>query len=49
MAADEASAKEETAEPLITRVVRAVTQPGGMDIDCLEDKYVVTARPPESK
>jgi orotate phosphoribosyltransferase-like protein len=92
MAADEASANEETAEPLITRVVRAVTQPGGMDIDWtkvsaagaviaglsvihglrhhrwrythtfgvvlgigaaaaarLEDKYVVTARRPESK
>jgi hypothetical protein len=33
MAVDEASAKDETAEPRITRVVRAVTQPGGMDID----------------
>jgi predicted alpha-1,6-mannanase (GH76 family) len=92
MAVDEAPAKDETAEPLITRVVRAVTQPGGMDIDWtkvsaagaviaglsvihglrhhrwrythtfgvmlgigaaaaarLKAKYVVTARPPESK
>jgi hypothetical protein len=33
MAVDEAPARDETAEPRITRVVRAVTQPGGMDID----------------
>jgi hypothetical protein len=33
MAGDQASAKGETAEPVIPRVVRAVTQPGGRDID----------------
>ncbi len=33
MAVDEASAKAETAEPVVARVVRAVTQPGGMNID----------------
>lgn len=33
MAVDGASAKDKTAEPRITRVVRAVTQPGGRDID----------------
>ena len=33
MAGDQASVKDETAEPAIARVVRAVTQPGGRDID----------------
>jgi hypothetical protein len=33
MAADHAPATNETAEPTIARVVRAVTQPGGMNID----------------
>jgi hypothetical protein len=33
MAGDQASAADETAEPVIARVVRAVTQPGGRDID----------------
>ena len=33
MAADQASAKDETAEPVIARVARAITQPGGMNID----------------
>jgi hypothetical protein len=33
MAADEATTKDETAESLIARVVRAVTQPGGMNVD----------------
>ena len=28
-----ASAKDETAEPVIARVARTVTQPGGMNID----------------
>jgi len=33
MAAKGASATNQAAEPVIARVVRAVTQPGGMDID----------------
>ena len=33
MAVDEASTKDDTAEPVISRVVRAVTQPGGMNVD----------------
>ena len=33
MAGDQASAKDETAEPVIARVARAITQPGGMNID----------------
>ena len=33
MAGDQAAAKDETAEPAIARVVRAVTQPGGRDVD----------------
>ncbi len=33
MAVDEASTKNETAEPVISRVVRAVTQPGGVNVD----------------
>ncbi len=33
MAVDEAPTKDETAEPVIARVVRAVTQPGGMNVD----------------
>ena len=33
MAGDQASAKDETAESVIARVVRVVTQPGGRDID----------------
>jgi len=33
MAGDQASVKDETAEPAIARVVRAVTQPGGRDVD----------------
>ena len=33
MAVDEASATDETAESAIARVARAVTQPGGVDID----------------
>jgi hypothetical protein len=33
MAVDESSAMDETAEPRITRAVRAVVQPGGIDID----------------
>ena len=33
MAVDEASAKAETAEPMVARVARAVIQPGGMNID----------------
>ena len=32
MAVDEASAKDGTAEPVVARVARAVTQPGGMNI-----------------
>lgn len=30
---DPAAARDETAQPVIARVVRAVTQPGGMNID----------------
>jgi len=33
MAADQTSTKNEAAGPVIARVVRAVTQPGGMNID----------------
>lgn len=33
MAADQASTKDPTAESTIARYVRAVTQPGGMNID----------------
>jgi hypothetical protein len=33
MAVDEGSTKDETAESVIARVVRAVTQPGGMNVD----------------
>ena len=33
MAGDQASATDETAEPVIARAVRAVTQPGGRDLD----------------
>jgi hypothetical protein len=33
MADDQAPAKDATAEPVIARVVRAVTQPGGRNID----------------
>lgn len=33
MAADQASAEDTAAEPVIARVARVVTQPGGMNID----------------
>jgi hypothetical protein len=33
MAVDEALAKDGTAEPVVAKVARAVTQPGGMNID----------------
>ena len=33
MAVDQTSTKNETAKPVITRLVRAVTEPGGMNID----------------
>ena len=33
MAGEQAPAKDASAEPVIARVVRAVTQPGGKDID----------------
>jgi len=33
MADDQAPANDATAEPVIARVVRAVTQPGGLNID----------------
>jgi hypothetical protein len=33
MAVDEASAKDGTAEAVVARVARAVTQPGGLNVD----------------
>jgi hypothetical protein len=33
MAADKATTKDETAEPMIARMARAVTQPGGRNVD----------------